>query len=302
MTQVPPGASGIARRGTLRTRFSGREMRRREHARLVGSAKRDLRRTLIERFLLRHLRNGSGPILEIGPGTGRFTSTLLSLRRPTVLLDLSGPMLRTARAGVRRRRPGGRLPCDYVQGAAEALPFGPGRFGAVVLVGVFGFLARDGPLALREAARVLRPDGVVVVETQSATQAMGALFPESPRGARQILRRPKHHYLDRVLAEGYQPFDPPRGANWEFRYWRPAEIDRAVRAAGFRTEDRMAVGAGVGLHAEVVRLLRRDRTAWRNLVRTEERVGRWEEVHGGGATFLLAATRRRGRALRRRTG
>ncbi|MGB6501815.1 MAG: hypothetical protein WBG19_10570, partial [Thermoplasmata archaeon] len=158
---------------------------------------------------------------------------------------------------------------------------------------MFGFLAHDGPQALAAAARVLRPGGRIVVETQSITQTMGTLFPASPLGARRILRRPRSHHLHRVLTEGYQPYDPAHYAHWEFRFWRPAEIERAARSVGLRPVDRMAVGAGVGLHADFLRVVHRDPIAWRNLLRTEETVGRWVEMWGGGAAFLLAAERPR---------
>lgn len=285
-------ATAASRRAYLRARFSERALVRRERSRLVGSARADLRRVLTERFLAAHVGTAPGPVLEVGPGTGRFTRGLTGRRGTLVLLDLSGPMLRASRATIRRSRGSAARRVEYVQGAAELLPFASRRFGSVVLVGVFGFLAHDGPATLREAARVLRPGGRVVVETQSLTQAIGSLLPGAPAAARRILRAPRTHYLRRILERGDQPLDPAHLANWEFRYWRPAEIEAAVRAAGFEPTDRLSVGAGLGLHETVLRAVHRDRRAWQNLLEFEEEVGRWPEIAGGGATFLLAGVRR----------
>ncbi len=293
MSSRRPLATAVVRRAYLRERFSERGLVRRERSRLVGSARADLRRTLTERFLAAHVGPAPGPVLEVGPGTGRFSRRLTGRRRSLVLLDLSRPMLRASRATLRRGRGSAAHRVHYVRGAAELLPFAPGEFGSVVLVGVFGFLAHDGAATLREAARVLRPGGRVVVETQSLTQAIGSLLPGAPAAARRILRTPRTHHLRRILDRGDQPLDPAHLANWEFRYWRPAEIEAAVRAAGFEPIDRLSVGAALGLHETVLRAVRRDRRAWRNLLETEEQVGRWPEIAGGGATFLLAAVRGR---------
>ena len=275
-------------------------MVRRERARLVGSAAAELRRTLIARFLDRTLSTVRGPILEVGPGTGRFTEGLGALGRPLVLVDLARPMLRASRRTIRRWSGGSATPNAFVQAAAERLPFAAGRFGAVVLVGLFGFFARDGPGVLREAARVLRPGGRVVVETQSASHAIGSILPGAPRAATRILRRPRLYHLDRILRHGYQPLDPIHLAHWEYRYWRPGELEATVRSAGLRTVDRMSVGAALGLHGEVLRALRRDPAAWRTLIDCEETVGRWPESFGAGASFLLAAERPASPTSRRR--
>jgi len=274
-------------------------MVRRERARLVGSAPADLRRTLIARFLDRNLRSVRGPILEVGPGTGRFTEGLGALGQPLVLVDLARPMLRASRRMTQRRSDRRSTPSAFVQAAAEHLPFAAGEFGAVVLVGLFGFFARDGPDVLREAMRVLRPGGRLLVETQSATHAIGSILPGAPRAATRILRRPRLYHLDRILRHGDQPLDPVHLARWEFRYWRPGELEEAVRAAGLRTLDRMSVGPALGLHGEVLRALRRDPAAWRTLIDCEETVGRWPESFGAGASFLLAAERPRTPSPRR---
>jgi len=264
----------------------------RERRRLVGSASADLRRTLTERFLARNLASAPGPILEVGPGPGRFTTVLGRLGRPLVLLDLAVPMLRAARRATARGLGRRTARPAFVQAAAEALPFPARTFGAVVLVGLFGFFAGDGPAALTEAARVLRPGGRLVVETQSRTQSIGSILPGAPETARTIYRRPREYHLARILARGDQPLDPAHYANWEYRYWRAPELEGAVRAAGFDPVDRMSVGPGVGLHGSLAAALRRDRVAWPHVVATEEVLGRWPENWGAGAAFLLAARRR----------
>lgn len=86
--------------------------------------------------------------LEVGAGTGRFGSRLgLGFG-----VEPARSMANLARArGVR-----------IVQGAGEALPFVDGRFDRVLMVAVVAFLA-DPPRALREARRVLAPEGRLVV-------------------------------------------------------------------------------------------------------------------------------------------
>lgn len=97
----------------------------------------------------------AGDALEIGVGTGIVAQALLAevpqLRR-LVGIDISADMLAQAAR---------RLPGAVVRASALHLPFGDGRFDAVVAVHVL-HLVSDLDATLAEAARVLRPGGRVV--------------------------------------------------------------------------------------------------------------------------------------------
>ena len=82
-----------------------------------------------------------GPCLELGSGTGAFTSRLRSALGTVVSVDLAAEMLRRG-AGPR------------VQADSAALPFPDGAATTVVLINMFLFPA--------EVDRVLAPDGAVV--------------------------------------------------------------------------------------------------------------------------------------------
>lgn len=96
-------------------------------------------------------------VLDVGCGTGLF---LAELRRAAASggfhgVDLSLAMLAAARE---RLGEGARL----VRGGAEALPYRDGSFDMVTSLSVLHYVPRPHE-ALREARRVLRPAGVVVL-------------------------------------------------------------------------------------------------------------------------------------------
>ncbi len=265
----------------------------------------ELRRTLAERFLRRNLEKVTGPILEVGPGTGRFSPVILSTGAPTVLLDLSRPMLRAARSHLRRQGLATR-PWGYVLGAAEDFrPFHEGSFGAVVIVGLFGFFSHDGERLLGAAFRLLRPGGYLLVEGVGPSNATFEIFPTASANARQIYREPDRFHFWSVIRNGYQPFDPEHFAPWEFRFWRAPQLTRALEREGFEVVERMALAPTLGNQPEALRVYHRDAKAWNTLLLGEEEVGHWEECLGVGPTYLIAARRPRralGRSGRARRG
>lgn len=97
-------------------------------------------------------------VLDLGSGDGLLTTTLAMLGASAVGIDLDRVALRVATA--RRTEP----PCSarYVEGRIERLPFGDATFDVVVAVTVL-CLVPDRPTAMREAARVLRPGGRLIV-------------------------------------------------------------------------------------------------------------------------------------------
>jgi SAM-dependent methyltransferase len=95
--------------------------------------------------------------LEIGVGTGQVSLPLHAAGIDVVGLDLSMPMLRRL-----LEKAGGSPPFPTVQGDSTMLPFGNGTFGAVLMRWVL-HLVPDWREAAREAVRVLRPGGVLLV-------------------------------------------------------------------------------------------------------------------------------------------
>lgn len=113
--------------------------------------------------LLREPLEGAGPlrVLDVGCGTGVLLDHVRrrSLIGPPVGLDLSPEALRWARS-----RGAGSL----ARGDAAALPFRTGSFDLVLHVDTIQHLSPNGAgRAIAEAARVLRPVGVLYLRTNS---------------------------------------------------------------------------------------------------------------------------------------
>jgi SAM-dependent methyltransferase len=104
----------------------------------------------VTRVLADLLGPGTGMCLEIGCGTGVRANLVRELGRVPAGIDLSGGMLRYAR---------GRLPAARAD--AARLPVPDRCLPAVITVMAHTDMP-DYPAVLREAARVLRPDGVFV--------------------------------------------------------------------------------------------------------------------------------------------
>jgi glycosyltransferase involved in cell wall biosynthesis/SAM-dependent methyltransferase len=135
-------------------------------------------------------------VLDAGCGPSPLAPALRERGVRVLGLDLAPAMLARAREA-------GALP---VRGDAAALPVRDGRADAVLLLGVTTYAADPGPL-LREAARALRPGGILVV---TATNA-GA-----PDTLARALLRPLARLLGRsgdgVLASGVAVHAHPPGA------------------------------------------------------------------------------------------
>ena len=104
----------------------------------------------VERTVRDLLGGGSGACLEIGCGTGVRAAAVRDLGWTPAGVDLSAGMLGLVH---------GRLPA--LRADAARLPFPDASFPAVIAVMVHTDMP-DYPAVLREAARVLRPGGIVV--------------------------------------------------------------------------------------------------------------------------------------------
>lgn len=102
-----------------------------------------------------------GPLLEVGVGTGRFAALF---PRAFGVDPARGALELAALRGVR-----------VVEARGEALPFRVGSFACVLIIATLSFV--DDPLeVLREAERVLKEDGSIVVGLIPADSPWGRLY------------------------------------------------------------------------------------------------------------------------------
>lgn len=99
-------------------------------------------------------------VVEIGPGTARFSITLADKCNRLTLVDISARMLTEARRNLEAAGFGDQVE-DYVHGSAYELPFADGSFDHAMALNVFNHLAQPGA-ALKEMARVVRPGATLL--------------------------------------------------------------------------------------------------------------------------------------------
>ena len=117
---------------------------------------------------------GLAPVLELGVGTGRISLPLVPHGVELVGVDLAEPMMRRLIDNA-----GGAAPFPLVLGDGLALPLRNGAMAAAFLVHVLHLIPR-WQQAVDELVRVLRPGGLLLVDTGGAptpiAKAVGSEF------------------------------------------------------------------------------------------------------------------------------
>lgn len=101
-------------------------------------------------------------ILEIGPGTGYYTLDIAEWITGNGRLDIFDIQQEMLDHTIKRAMKSGRLNVVPTRGDARDLPFEDESFDAAILTTVLGEIP-DRAAALREVARVLKPDGRLIV-------------------------------------------------------------------------------------------------------------------------------------------
>lgn len=177
---------------------------------LVGCFPTDPLRPLFE-----HYCTGGARVLEGGCGLGNYVACLHTIGARPIGLDFGVDMLRQ----VRRRVPAAPL----AAGDVGALPFADGAFDVYYSGGVMEhFEAGPAPI-VREAHRVLRPGGTLLVSVPFAN-------PIRRVRARAGIQDP--HLLVQIV-DREAPTDPPAGHTFFQYFYRPIEFRQHLQREGF---------------------------------------------------------------------
>ena len=115
-------------------------------------------------------QDGTGDLLDIGTGTGRLLNWLGPRARQAIGIDLSSDALRVARTNVHGA---GLSHCMLQQGDMYELAFPPASFDTITIDRVLS-RAKSPGTALKEAARLLRPRGrLIIVEDYDRLETLG---------------------------------------------------------------------------------------------------------------------------------
>jgi len=145
-------------------------------------------------------------VLEVGPGTARFSIPLLRRKNRMTLLDISSGMLRKAAANIEAANLSSYVEA-YKEGSIYDLPFEDGSFDHAISLNVFNHLERPAD-ALCQLARVIQPGSTLLFNYANLHSYYWPV-------ARQINKRKKA-----VARDVY--------STWE----KPREVARFIRAAG----------------------------------------------------------------------
>jgi len=99
-------------------------------------------------------------VLEVGPGTARFSIPLLRKQNRLTLVDISSGMLATAKGNIEAAGFGAGVDA-YIERSVYELPFEEGSFDHAISLNVFNHLERPGD-ALKQLARVVRPGSTLL--------------------------------------------------------------------------------------------------------------------------------------------
>ena len=173
------------------------------------------------------------PILDLACGHGRISNRLARRGARVTGLDLTPMFLDLARA----EAVAGGLDVEYVQGDMRSLPFEDARFDAVVnWFTAFGYFGDDQDrLVLREARRVLRPGGALLLEMNNLLSMRWQPSIVIERDGDYLIDRPTFDAVSgRVTTERTViRAGRTRRFTWSVRMFVASELRDWLREAGF---------------------------------------------------------------------
>lgn len=189
-------------------------------------------------------RAGTGPVIELGVGTGRLARPLQARGLAVIGVDASSAML--DRCALQIGVDSGAPPIHLIQADMTRLPLRPEATAALIAFNtLFNVTTVEGQRQVfRQLRAALGPDGVVIVEALD----LGDL---SDAPARSIGIRERRGDGLTVIATSVDPINQQVGGRhididdrgisirpWNLRWASADEIDQYASAAGFRLVER----------------------------------------------------------------
>ncbi|MHB8926688.1 MAG: class I SAM-dependent methyltransferase [Bacillota bacterium] len=258
-----------------------------------GDAEREWRRlerhrtefAVTMRALTDYLPEPPAGVLDVGGGPGRYAVALAGRGHRVTLLDLSANLLALARVKAAEAHVtlGG-----YVHGnAIDLTAFERESFDAVLLMGPLYHLLTPGDRrrALRQAARVLRPGGLLFASFIS----LYAPFRDVAKYEPEWLVEHSDEAA-KLLKSGSLPV--PEGFT-DAHFAHPSEIRPLIRGAGFSVLDLIGCEGVVSMIEEKVNEAIGE--VWEAWVDLNYRLGKDPSVHGAAEHLLAVARKPRAR-------
>ncbi|OGU01021.1 MAG: hypothetical protein A2085_10220 [Gemmatimonadetes bacterium GWC2_71_10] len=175
---------------------------------------------------------GPGRVVDLACGAGRFLVALAGRGATVAGLDLSLPLLRTAR---------GRGAQRLVRADVRALPIASGALDAVLnLFTSFGYFEDDGEhqRVLAEVARVLKPGGHFVLDFLNAPQVRATLVARDERrlGESVVVQERRISDDGRFVVKTIHLSGEGQSFMERVRLLERADLERMFAAAGLTVE------------------------------------------------------------------
>lgn len=114
-------------------------------------------------IVLNMLNSAKGSIADVGCGPAIYSEELLARGLEVTAVDLSPEMLASAQARLGEKA----AQINWVNAQIEELPFENDTYDNLISIGVIAY-ASDAGCALRELARVLKPGGLLVMQSSNS--------------------------------------------------------------------------------------------------------------------------------------
>lgn len=231
---------------------------------------------------LRALRDYLPPspahIIDIGGGPGRYAIELARAGYAVTLVDLSRNCLEFA---IEKAREAGVRLIDAVHADATGLShIAPGAYDAALLLGPLYRLieAHDRQQAIREAARVLRPGGLIFSAIITRATPVRWAAKHDP-----ILLIEDRERIETILHTGVSVTH--RGGGFTDAYFaHPSELTPLMEQHGFERLDLIACEGVASMIDEQINSLTGD--LWRAWINMNYRLGKDPSVHGAAEHVL----------------